>query len=157
LVAKNALLFNLSSNDFIEFILFFLMISIHSIVSQFVSNWYQYAFIPLWFFFLTALCTTCIPTIMYTLMSDKAILFLSFSLMGVIIDFLIVAILTFLNIAVLPIELNEETGFNNYTISWFIVLIPIYILNAILLYRLAQLRLYYRHRKNAPKKSFYCK
>jgi len=92
-----------------------------------IPNWHYYSFIPLWFFFIFGFGVLFFVSLMYVNGRDFEILIVCGIILLVILGGLISAILSFLNVTVLPIVYNSLTMSYQYTISWFIVLIPAYI------------------------------
>lgn len=92
-----------------------------------IPNWHQYSFIPLWFFFLFGFGQLFFVAYMYGNARDFQILMMCGILLLVLLGGLSSAILSFLNVAVLPATYNFVTRAWEYTISWFIILIPAYI------------------------------
>lgn len=121
--------FGFSTLVYISLFIFFCLVAVNdAIPKSVIPNWHLYSFIPLWFFFLFGFGTLFFVFFMYTSASrDCEILILGGVILLVVFGGLASAILSFLNVAVLPVTYNYDRFSDQYVISWFIVLIPAYI------------------------------
>ncbi|KAG2388201.1 hypothetical protein C9374_001051 [Naegleria lovaniensis] len=120
--------FGFATLVYISLFLFLCMVAVKdAIPTDVIPNWHQYSFIPLWFFFIFGFGQIFFVAYMYGNARDVQILMMCGILLLVLLGGLSSAILSFLNLAVLPATYNFVTRAWEYTISWFIILIPAYI------------------------------
>ena len=104
------------------------MVAVNDAIPEYViPHWHLYSFIPLWLFFVFGFGTLFFVFFMYSSGRDFEVLLFGSVIVLVVLGGLISAILSFLNLAVLPITYNYTRFSKEYTISWFIILIPAYI------------------------------